>query len=60
MAKGKTGTTKRKSSSGGSLAAAKARVAKLESAQKRKTAVATAQANVKKAQAELKKARAIK
>jgi hypothetical protein len=58
----KTGA-KRKTSSGGGLAAAKARVAKLETATKRTAAVKSAQANVKKALAALaalKKARSIK
>lgn len=55
----KAAGTKRKSSGGG-LAAAKARVAKLEAAAKRKTAVSAAQADVKKAQAKLAAARKIK
>lgn len=57
----KKAPVKRKSGGGAkSLAAAKARVAKLESQQKRATAIKTAEAKVKSARAELAKARKIK
>lgn len=51
---------KRKAPTNGALAAAKAKVAKLEAASKRQTAVKTASAAVAKAKTDLAKAKKIK